>query len=181
MLILLPDFIGHPSCFRGLLARLGATACRLVDYHRLDAYASIEALASQVLNGLAEEPDWLIGYSFGGLVGYEMARQLPASRLLMIDSHLPWPALRRMPPGEQYQRWLSAEMREWIALMSELGELREEVLLRNVELFGRWQPRHRLARASWVRCRDDAGRDPAAERWCDLIERLDTWPCRTRR
>ncbi|MFO6244229.1 hypothetical protein ACLBVD_10975, partial [Pseudomonas aeruginosa] len=25
MLILLPDFIGHPSCFRGLLARLGAT------------------------------------------------------------------------------------------------------------------------------------------------------------
>ncbi|MFO6278618.1 hypothetical protein ACLBVW_03010, partial [Pseudomonas aeruginosa] len=23
MLILLPDFIGHPSCFRGLLARLG--------------------------------------------------------------------------------------------------------------------------------------------------------------
>uniref|UniRef100_UPI001952DD81 hypothetical protein n=1 Tax=Stenotrophomonas maltophilia TaxID=40324 RepID=UPI001952DD81 len=58
-----------------------------------------------------------------------------------------------------------------------LGELREEVLLRNVELFGRWQPRHRLARASWVRCRDDAGRDPAAERWCDLIERLDTFPC----
>lgn len=159
MLILLPDFIGHPSCFRGLLARLGATDCRLVDYHRLDAYASIEALASQVLDGLAEEPDWLIGYSFGGLVGYEMARQLPASRLLMIDSHLPWPALRRMPPSEQYQRWLSAEMREWIALMSELGELREEVLLRNVELFGRWQPRHRLARASWVRCRDDAGRD----------------------
>ncbi len=177
MLILLPDFIGHPSCFRGLLARLGATDCRLVDYHRLDAYASIEALASQVLDGLAEEPDWLIGYSFGGLVGYEMARQLPASRLLMIDSHLPWPALRRMPPSEQYQRWLSAEMREWIALMSELGELREEVLLRNVELFGRWQPRHRLARASWVRCRDDAGRDPAAERWCDLIERLDTFPC----
>lgn len=130
MLILLPDFIGHPSCFRGLLARLGATDCRLVDYHRLDAYASIEALASQVLDGLAEEPDWLIGYSFGGLVGYEMARQLPASRLLMIDSHLPWPALRRMPPSEQYQRWLSAEMREWIALMSELGELREEVLLR---------------------------------------------------
>ncbi|MBY9586264.1 alpha/beta fold hydrolase [Pseudomonas aeruginosa] len=177
MLILLPDFIGHPSCFRGLLARLGATDCRLVDYHRLDAYASIEALASQVLDGLAEEPDWLIGYSFGGLVGYEMARQLPASRLLMIDSHLPWPALRRMPPSEQYQRWLSAEMREWIALMSELGELREEVLLRNVELFGRWQPRHRLVRASWVRCRDDAGRDPAAERWCDLIERLDTFPC----
>ncbi len=177
MLILLPDFIGHPSCFRGLLARLGATDCRPVDYHRLDAYASIEALASQVLDGLAEEPDWLIGYSFGGLVGYEMARQLPASRLLMIDSHLPWPALRRMPPSEQYQRWLSAEMREWIALMSELGELREEVLLRNVELFGRWQPRHRLARASWVRCRDDAGRDPAAERWCDLIERLDTFPC----
>lgn len=140
MLILLPDFIGHPSCFRGLLARLGATDCRPVDYHRLDAYASIEALASQVLDGLAEEPDWLIGYSFGGLVGYEMARQLPASRLLMIDSHLPWPALRRMPPSEQYQRWLSAEMREWIALMSELGELREEVLLRNVELFGRWQP-----------------------------------------
>ena len=138
MLILLPDFIGHPSCFRGLLARLGATDCRPVDYHRLDAYASIEALASQVLDGLAEEPDWLIGYSFGGLVGYEMARQLPASRLLMIDSHLPWPALRRMPPSEQYQRWLSAEMREWIALMSELGELREEVLLRNVELFGRW-------------------------------------------
>ncbi len=179
MLILLPDFIGHPSCFRGLLARLGATDCRLVDYHRLDAYASIEALASQVLDGLAEEPDWLIGYSFGGLVGYEMARQLPASRLLMIDSHLPWPALRRMPPSEQYQRWLSAEMREWIALMSELGELREEVLLRNVELFGRWQPRHRLARASWVRCRDDAGRDPAAERWCDLIEQLDTFPCET--
>lgn len=177
MLILLPDFIGHPSCFRGLLARLGATDCRPVDYHRLDAYASIEALASQVLDGLAEEPDWLIGYSFGGLVGYEMARQLPASRLLMIDSHLPWPALRRMPPSEQYQRWLSAEMREWIALMSELGELREEVLLRNVELSGRWQPRHRLARASWVRCRDDAGRDPAAERWCDLIEQLDTFPC----
>ncbi|WP_213952557.1 hypothetical protein, partial [Escherichia coli] len=50
---------------------------------------------------------------------YEMARQLPASRLLMIDSHLPWPALRRMPPSEQYQRWLSAEMREWIALMSD--------------------------------------------------------------
>ncbi len=120
MLILLPDFIGHPSCFRGLLARLGATDCRPVDYHRLDAYASIEALASQVLDGLAEEPDWLIGYSFGGLVGYEMARQLPASRLLMIDSHLLWPALRRMPPSEQYQRWLSAEMREWIALMSEL-------------------------------------------------------------
>lgn len=62
MLILLPDFIGHPSCFRGLLARLGATDCRPVDYHRLDAYASIEALASQVLDGLAEEPDWLIGY-----------------------------------------------------------------------------------------------------------------------
>lgn len=36
MLILLPDFIGHPSCFRGLLARLGATDCRLVDYHRLE-------------------------------------------------------------------------------------------------------------------------------------------------
>ncbi len=51
MLILLPDFIGHPSCFRGLLARLGATDCRPVDYHRLDAYASIEALASQVLDG----------------------------------------------------------------------------------------------------------------------------------
>ena len=28
-----------------------------------------------------------------------------------------------------------------------------------------------------MRCRDDAGRDPAAERWCDLIERLDTFPC----
>ncbi|MDF5983723.1 alpha/beta fold hydrolase [Pseudomonas aeruginosa] len=117
-------------------------------------------LASQVLDGLAEEPDWLIGYSFGGLVGYEMARQLPASRLLMIDSHLPWPALRRMPPSEQYQRWLSAEMREWIALMSELGELREEVLLRNVELFGRWQP----AIASPAPAGCAAGTTPAATR-----------------
>ncbi len=106
MLILLPDFIGHPSCFRGLLARLGATDCRPVDYHRLDAYASIEALASQVLDGLAEEPDWLIGYSFGGLVGYEMARQLPASRLLMIDSHLPWPALRH------YRQVVSPQLRQ---------------------------------------------------------------------
>ena len=33
--------------------------CRPADYHRLDAYASIEPLASQVLDGLAEEPDWL--------------------------------------------------------------------------------------------------------------------------
>ncbi|MGV8267658.1 alpha/beta fold hydrolase, partial [Pseudomonas aeruginosa] len=74
----------------------------------------------------------------GGLVGYDMARKLPASCLLMIDRHLPGPALGRMPPSGQYQRWLSAERREWIALMSELGELREEVLLRKVELFGRW-------------------------------------------
>lgn len=78
----------------------------------------------------------------------------------MIDSHLPWPALRRMPPSEQYQRWLSAEMREWIALMSELGELREEVLLRNVELFGRWQP----AIASPAPAGCAAGTTPAATR-----------------
>lgn len=177
MLILLPDFIGHPSCFRGLLARLGATDCRPVDYHRLDAYASIEALASQVLDGLAEEPDWLIGYSFGGLVGYEMARQLPASRLLMIDSHLPWPALRRMPPSETIPAL--AERRD--ARVDRPDERAWRTARRGPAAQCRavrpLAARHRLARASWVRCRDDAGRDPAAERWCDLIERLDTFPC----
>ncbi|MFO5967952.1 hypothetical protein ACLBVE_07590, partial [Pseudomonas aeruginosa] len=35
MLILLPDFIGHPSCFRGLLARLRATGWPVGVAHRL--------------------------------------------------------------------------------------------------------------------------------------------------
>lgn len=90
MLILLFDFIGYLSCFCGLLVCFGVMDCWLVDYYWLDVYVSIEVFVSQVFDGLVEELDWLIGYFFGGLVGYEMVCQLLVSCLLMIDSYLFW-------------------------------------------------------------------------------------------
>lgn len=68
-------------------------------------------------------------------------------------------------------------MCEWIVLMSEFGELCEEVLLCNVELFGCWQFCYCFVCVSWVCCWDDVGCDLVVECWCDLIEQFDIFFC----
>src|SRR3546814_5046789 len=60
--------------------------------------ASVEALAQANLEALTQrglaQPRWIGGYSFGGLVAFEMARQLaqqgtPPERVVIIDAPAP--------------------------------------------------------------------------------------------
>ena len=81
-------------------------------------HASIEAMAAEYVEALrAEYPEGSIllgGYSFGGVVAFEMAHQLqrlgrPADRLVLIDAYAPVPAARalQLRHGGQYAAWKS--------------------------------------------------------------------------
>ncbi|MDV5139671.1 alpha/beta fold hydrolase [Chimaeribacter arupi] len=170
MILLLPDFVGHPGCFQALLPHLPPQAVS-INYHALAQETHFPALAAQIAGQLAEAPAWIIGYSFGGALGYELCRHFfPACRLVMVDSHLPWPALRETPADEQYQRWLTPETRDWIALMQELGEISLPVILNNIRLFSHWQPQPALEHAWWIRCDGEAFH--ASPDWQPLIRRV---------
>ncbi|BFO09654.1 hypothetical protein GGER_21640 [Serratia rubidaea] len=79
-------------------------------------------MAQHLADSAAEPPSIIVGYSFGGALGFELLQRLPgAPRLIMVDSHLPRAEFRRTPAEQQFTRWLTTETRDWIALMEQLG------------------------------------------------------------
>ncbi|MDC9605583.1 thioesterase domain-containing protein [Xenorhabdus griffiniae] len=151
MILLLPDFIGHPSCFQSLLSHLPEQV-ESVNYHTLAMKEDLSELADLIADGLKYKPTWIIGYSFGGALGYELCqRNFPTARLVMVDSHLPSSSLREMPIDEQYQHWLTTDIQDWLSLMQELNEIKLPVILNNISLFSQWQPKPALQQAWWIR------------------------------
>lgn len=170
MILLLPDFIGHPGCFRRLLAGLSQPV-QQVNYHQLARSESLPEMARLVASTLSHVPEWIVGYSFGGALGFELAQLLPQTpRLLMIDSHLPTPLLRETSSVQQFEYWLTAKSREWITLMEELGEIDRSIVLQHIYLFSRWQPFGTLREAWLVRCPSDSHQ--IEEHWQTRIRQL---------
>ncbi|MDC9581600.1 thioesterase domain-containing protein [Xenorhabdus sp. PR6a] len=152
MILLLPDFVGHPCCFQTLLAKLPHDR-QIVNYHQLPLVDNLPALAAHIAIAIKSTPEWIIGYSFGGILGYELSHHFACvPRLIMIDSHLPWPELQKTSALRQYQHWLTPDIRDWVMVMQELNEIDQRVILNNIRLFSYWQPKKILKRAWWIRC-----------------------------
>ncbi|WP_442593813.1 amino acid adenylation domain-containing protein [Parapusillimonas sp. JC17] len=84
---------------------------------------SIEDMAACNLRALAErgmpQPRWLGGYSFGGLVAFEMARQLasagtPPERVVLIDTPAPLERVSILAPDPDHAH------AQWLARMAEV-------------------------------------------------------------
>ncbi|AXE28758.1 hypothetical protein DK842_01795 [Chromobacterium phragmitis] len=154
---LLPDFIGHPLCFSALAARLeGRAEARLVSYHRYWPYDGIAGLARAVAEDWhGPEPDWLVGYSFGGLVGCELASLLrergEAPRLLLVDSRLGSAggggatALAQLVGSDAY-----GQLRHKIELLAALGEVDRDCVEANLRLFPGYRPPRTLRDATLI-------------------------------
>src|SRR3546814_9517047 len=80
--------------------------------------ASVEALAQANLEALTQrglaQPRWIGGYSFGGLVAFEMARQLaqqgtPPERVVIIDAPAPLErtSVLESDPDRAHAQWLA--------------------------------------------------------------------------
>ncbi len=169
MILLLPDFIGHPGCFQLLMQRL-KSPFQTINYHSLPRTCTMPSMAEYIATRIPQ-PTWIIGYSFGGALGYEICQYFRDSpHLIMVDSHIPNSSQRQIPPEQQYQHWLTEDMQDWISLLQELNEVRLENILHHIHLFNRWQPRQKLQRAWWIRCRDNAM--PSETNWNSLINHL---------
>jgi len=152
MILLLPDFIGHPGCFNSILPLLHQPI-QLVNYNYLTASVSLSEMATQIAASLTELPLTILGYSFGGALGFELAKILPdGTQLIMIDSRFPDSVLRNIPAKEQYQRWLTPENDLWIELLEELGEIDKAVIMHHITLFSEWKPKGSLRNAWLIAC-----------------------------
>src|SRR3546814_570416 len=83
--------------------------------------ASVEALAQANLEALTQrglaQPRWIGGYSFGGLVAFEMARQLaqqgtPPERVVIIDAPAPLErtSVLESDPDRAHAQWLARKI-----------------------------------------------------------------------
>lgn len=144
---LLPDFIGHPLCFSAFAAKLTDRASlRHVNYHAYWPYLSIADLASAVADDWdGPAPQWLVGYSFGGLVGFELAALLgkrtlaPSPRLLLIDSRLGneggATTLTRLVGSDAY-----VQLSKKIDALAALGEVERACVDANLAIFSGYRP-----------------------------------------
>ncbi|PHM60711.1 hypothetical protein Xsto_03738 [Xenorhabdus stockiae] len=175
MILLLPDFVGHPSCFQTLLSHLSEQV-ECVNYHTLVMKEELPELADLIADKLQHKPTWIIGYSFGGALGYELCQRVfSKARLVMVDSHLPSPVLRKTPVNEQYQRWVTTDIQDWVFLMQELNEVRQPIILNNIRLFSQWQPKPALQQAWWIRCtRNESNAGIDWHLFIDHIHQFDT-------
>lgn len=98
-----PVIGGHLSDYLALAHALdGAHPVRGLSFAEVQDLAEAGSVASlarhsieRLLDEAQGEPIHLLGYSFGGIVAYEVARQLqerniPAASLIMIDADAPW-------------------------------------------------------------------------------------------
>jgi thioesterase domain-containing protein len=161
-LLLLPDFVGHPICFRSLQSWLRDDfELRLPTYHDHWPYEDIASLASAIKESLLDwRPSCIIGYSFGGSVAFEIASQFPPSTqmpLIMLDSHLianPRPVCESWL-SEKIDRLVSPKLAELIASMQAIGEVNEDCVFQNLRLFPEWRPQTVLPLLFLIRCKLD--------------------------
>jgi thioesterase domain-containing protein/acyl carrier protein len=121
-LVCIHGLYGNVLCFRDLASRL-ARPCHGLQAQALDPDATplttVEAIAATYVAALrtqqAHGPYFLAGYSFGGMVAFEMAHQLRTAgaqvgALILIDTTAPG-VHRAAPPfyTTAYVRWPSAQ------------------------------------------------------------------------
>jgi amino acid adenylation domain-containing protein len=137
-LFLLPPAAGSPLCYQHLVRSLGPgrPVYGLLAPGLLDgatAPESVEAMAAAHLAAVRRVqphgPYWLAGWSFGGLLAFEMARQLEASGesvafLGLLDSGVFAPTTRRAarPRDRAMARWL-ADVRRRLAVLRGLAAI----------------------------------------------------------
>lgn len=178
-LLLLPDFVGHPVCYQRMRPTLEAHFdVRIANYHVHHPYENVAALASAVRRHLGDwRPDAVVGYSFGGLVGLELAGTWPLScPLVMIDTH------RMADPGPAYEAWLasrldrivSPQLAELIAALAELGEIDEACIRHNLALFRAHVPRSRARAIHFLRCEDSRFGEAFDASWEDFADEYTT-------
>lgn len=183
-LLLLPDFVGHPICYQRVWAALEARFdLRVANYHVHQPYEDIASLAAAVRDALGNwQPDAIVGYSFGGLVGLELAGvwQIPGP-LVMIDTH------RLADPGPANEAWLasrldlivSPQLAELVAALVELGEIDETCIRRNLALFTAHLPRARARAIHLLRCEGSRFGEPFETSWEDFADEYATTPLPT--
>jgi hypothetical protein len=180
-LLLLPDFIGHPLCFSALRAALaGAAECATPSYAELWPYDDVVDLARRVEAWLKGRPlDGILGYSFGGLVAFELALSLGAAgpfppRVVLVDAHLcTLPSyLDGASVEEGIRAGLDERTRATVALLEELGEVDPRCLERNLASFTRYRPSGRLAAADLVTCGLDTATYKSATAWPEHVDAL---------
>jgi thioesterase domain-containing protein len=146
--LLLPDFVGHPFCFQKLIPMIKEICeCKAINYNDFWPYEDIPSLTLDVKTSLgAWVPDVIVGYSYGGLIGFEVNILLHrASRVMMIDSHL---SNDREPCNVD---WMSAPLAdllpsrvvELIDGLTDMGEVDGQCVRKNLALFPGYRPRQR--------------------------------------
>ncbi|WP_070107486.1 thioesterase domain-containing protein [Burkholderia plantarii] len=189
---LLPDFIGHPLCFSALAARLARSArLRHVSYHRYWPYRDIGQLARAIADDWhGERPQWLAGYSFGGLVACELASLLErrasaagedaeavAPKLLLIDSRLAHgetavarsgaTTLAKLVGTEAYRQLV-----EKIDALAALDEIDRDCVEANLGLFPDFRPGVTTVEATLLTGRSGDEGYKTAERWSTSLPNL---------
>ena len=184
MIWLLPDFVGHPLCFSVLAPRVAEWGkLRLFSYHSYWPYASIEQLAVAIAaDADSQRPDWVLGYSFGGLVGCEIARHLvagggPAPRLLLIDSRLPAPDhegaatdLAQLGLQPKYR-----QLQDKIELLVALGEVVSDCIVANLHCFPTYRPGGSLAGVDLIAGRSGGEDYKSIESWRMFLPDSRLW------
>jgi thioesterase domain-containing protein len=168
---LLPDFIGHPLCFSVLAARLEGRV-RQVSYHRYWPYAGIADLARAVAEDWpGAAPDWIVGYSFGGLVGCELASLMQqrddgaATRLLLVDSRLGSScggatALAQLVGSDAFSLLLDK-----IELLATLGEVDRDCVEANLRFFPDYRPPRTVRGATLIAGRPETAHYKSMAPW----------------
>jgi hypothetical protein len=169
---LLPDFIGHPLCFAALAASLDCQAeMRLVSYHRYWPYRGIADLARAVVEDWhGPAPDWVVGYSFGGLVGFEATCLLQrgdggAPRLLLVDSQLTSSGGGATSLAQLVGVAAFGRLLDKIELLAALGEVERDCVEANLRFFPDYRPSRVLRGATLLAGREGAARYKSMAPW----------------
>lgn len=174
--LLLPDVIGHPICFLQLIPELSSLFdCKVVNYHHVWPYANIDELVDKISTNLNQWiPDWVIGYSFGGLVAYEaIGHFCEDARLLLIDSHLFDLEHSDSMTIDSKRIKLPIELQRLSNLLEQMGEVNRECIWHNLNVFPRYLPHRRLKRAVLLHCERSTYLYKSAHEWGRYIDAME--------
>ena len=184
-ILFLPDFIGHPLCYNKLIQQFANSSnyfsLKFISYHNLNGeYTDIPELAKVIYDGmqqaLSQNQTIIIGYSFGGLVGFELAKLLDTLQLdyilILVDSHIVNNNHSIVKFNNLTTTLNKYPQFSFIKQLLELGEIKYAVIDKNLYLFEQYSPTGSIAFAHIIISNEKFRKDASNK---DIIKHINNY------
>jgi hypothetical protein len=171
--LLLPDYIGHPVCFKDLIPKIeGFCEIKAINYHSSWPYTSIEELSRKIIIECGNwTPDKILGYSFGGVVGYNLVRLLDNDvNLILIDTSL----FNITDVNLDYEEThIPNHIKNYVELLEQLGEVSSSCISYNLSELPKYRPSGKIESGVFICCEEPSYQRKTKELWSRYINRIE--------